>query len=241
MSSVAVIRAQVERRLPGVFTVSERSVPDVFPTGVVSIDQEAGGIPKGALTQICAPTEITSGRTTLLLSLLAQVTGKDQFCALVDAGDNFDPESAAAMGVSLSHLLWVRCGARAHLKPVEQAFKAADILLQNGGFGVIAIDLGSVEEKLIRKIPLTVWFRFARVIEAMPAALVLLLTHSAAQSCAALTLHVGCATPEWSGQHSTSHGQILSDVKFNLELGRTRTKKPAESARICFSARPQWA
>ena len=85
------------------------------------------------------------------------------------------------------------------MKAVEQAFKAADILIQNGGFGVIALDLGNVDEKLIRKIPLTTWFRFARVMEALPTALVVLLTHSAAQSCAALTLNMG-ASSQWSGQ-----------------------------------------
>jgi recombination protein RecA len=241
MSLVATVRAQVERRLPGALTIYERSAPEVIPTGIAAIDHETGGIPKGALTQICAPGVITSGKTTLLLSLLAQVTNKEQFCALVDSSDCFDPESAASMGICLSRLLWVRCGDHSRFHAVEQAFKAADILLQNGGFGVIAIDLGSVEEKLIRKIPLTTWFRFARVIEAMPAALVILLTHSAAQSCAALTLHLGDAAPEWLGQATTPHGQILSDVRFNLEIGRTRTKKPVQSAKTNFSARPHWA
>jgi recombination protein RecA len=241
MSSVALIRAHVERRIPGALTFYERSTPEVFSTGIAAVDRETGGIPKGALTQICAPAGVTSGRTTLLLSLLAQVTSKEQFCAVVDAGDCFDPASATSMGVCLSRLLWVRCSDRNRLKSVEQAFKAADILIQNGGFGVIAIDLGNVEERLIRKIPLTTWFRFARVMEAMPTALVILPTHHAAQSCAALTLHVGQATPQWSGLLATSHGQILSDVRFNLEIGRTRTKKPVQSARTNFSARPQWA
>jgi len=239
MSSVALIRAQVERRIPGALSVYERSAPEVFQTGIPAIDCETGGIPKGALTQICAPAGITSGRTTLLVSLLAQVTRKEQFCAMVDASDCFDPESAAAMGVCLSRLLWVRCSGQG-MKSVEQAFKAADILIQNGGFGVIALDLGNVDEKLIRKIPLTTWFRFARVMEAMPTALVVLLTHSAAQSCAALTLNMG-ASPQWSGIGTASHTQMISSVQFNLEVGRTRTKKPVESARTNFTVRPQWA
>src|ERR1051326_2636090 len=121
MSSVAVIRAQVESRIPGALHVYERSEPEVLPTGIPAIDREAGGIPKGSLTQICAPAGITSGRTTGLLSLLGQVTGKEQFCALVDAGDCFDPESAVAMGVALSRLLWVRFGDRNRMKATEQA------------------------------------------------------------------------------------------------------------------------
>jgi recombination protein RecA len=136
----------------------------------------------------------------LLLSLLAQVTRKEQFCALVDATDCFDPESADAVGLCLSRLLWVRCSNRG-MKSVEQAFKAADILIQNGGFGVIAIDLGNVDERLIRKIPLTTWFRFARVMEALPTALVILLPCSAAQSCAALTLNLAASAQRHSGKH----------------------------------------
>jgi recombination protein RecA len=239
MSCFAIIRSQVERRIPGALTIYERSTPEVFPTGIPAIDREAGGIPKGALTQICAPVGITSGRTTLLLSLLAQVTGKEQFCALVDASDCFDPESADAVGVCLSRLLWVRCIDRG-MKAVEQAFKSADILIQNGGFGVIAIDLGNVDEKLIRKIPLTTWFRFARVMESLPTALVILLPYSAAQSCAALTLNLG-ASAQWSGTDAVSHTRLISNVEFNVEIGRTRTKKHVQSARNNFTVRPQWA
>lgn len=239
MSSVAVIRAQVERRIPGALTVYERQTPEVFPTGIAAIDREIGGIPKGALTQVCAPVDSTSGRTTLLLSLVAQVTGKEQFCALVDANDCFDPESADAVGVSLSRFLWVRCSRRG-VKAVEQAFKAADILIQNGGFGVIALDLGNVAEKLIRNIPLTTWFRFARVMEALPTALVVLLTHSAAQSCAALTLHMD-ASAQWSGTETVSHTRLISNVQFDLEIGRTRSKKPVQGVRSGFTVRPRWA
>jgi len=239
MSSVAIIRSLVERRIPGALTVYERQTPEVFQTGIIAVDSEAGGIPKGALTQLCAPAGVTSGRTTLLLSLLGQITGKEQFCALVDASDSFDPESADAIGVCLSRLLWVRCAERG-MKAVEQAFKAADILIQNGGFGVIAIDLGNVDEKLIRKIPLTTWFRFARVMEALPTALVIMLPYSAAQSCAALTLNMG-ASVEWTGTGAASHTQLVSGVNFNMEIGRTRTKKPVQSARNNFTVRPQWA
>jgi recombination protein RecA len=239
MSSIAIIRSRVESRIPGALTIYERQAPEVFSTGIPAIDRQTGGIPKGGITQICAPTDITSGRTTLLLSLLTQVTGKEQFCAVVDANDCFDPESAAAAGVCLSRLLWVRCSARG-MKSVEQAFKAADILIQNGGFGVIALDLGSVDEKLIRKIPLTTWFRFVRVMETLPTALVILLTHSAAQSCAALTLKMG-ASAQWSGTETVSHTRLISNVQFNLEIGRTRTKKPVQNATTRFTVRPQWA
>ena len=60
-----------------------------------------------------------------------------KICALVDAEDAFSPHSAADAGVQLERLLWVRCGHSA-----EHALKAADLLIQGGGFGLVVMDLG---------------------------------------------------------------------------------------------------
>jgi hypothetical protein len=242
MTSLAVVRAQVESRLPGALTVYERPAPQVFPTGIVELDRQIGGIPQGALTQVHALQNISSGKTTLLVSLLAQLTQREQFCALVDASDCFDPASAQAAGVDLARVLWVRCGEKQRVKPLEQAFKAADILAQNGGFSLIAVDLGNIEEKLVRKVPLTTWFRFARVVEKMPLALVFLMTYPAAQSCAGLTLHLACAEPGWRGYRKISHAQFLSRLRCEVEIGRSRLRKPVQSALPPkFSAIPRWA
>jgi hypothetical protein len=246
MASLAVIRAQVESRLPGALTVYDRPEPEVFPSGIAALDGQIRGIPQGALTQIYGPQSISSGKTALLVSLMAQVTRREQFCALVDAGDCFDPASAETAGVDLARVLWVRCAAKhrlkPQLKPLEQAFKAADIIVQNGGFGLMAVDLGNVEEKLVRKVPLTTWFRFARVMEKMPAALVFVLPCPAAQSCAGLTLRLECATPAWLGAEKVSHARFLSQLNCEFEIGRSRTRKPVQSAsRPRFATTPMWA
>src|SRR5262249_8125825 len=183
-----------------------------------------------ALTQIHAPQNLSSGKTALLVSLMAQLTRREQFCALVDASDCFDPESAETAGVNLARVLWVRCAGHQRLKPLEQAFKAADILLQNGGFALIAVDLGNIAEKQVRKVPLTTWFRFARVIEKMPAALLFLMTYPAAQSCAGLTLHLSCVETAWTGAEKVSHGHFLSQMSCEFEIGRSRLRKPMQSA-----------
>jgi hypothetical protein len=245
MASLALIRAQVESRLPGALTVYERPSPEVFPTGISALDQQIGGIPQGALTQIHASQSLSSGKTALLVSLMAQVTGHGQFCALVDANDCFDPVSAEAAGVNLARVLWVRCAAKPRLKSLEQAFKAADILLQNGGFALMAVDLGNVEEKLVRKVPLTTWFRFARVVEKMPAALVFMMPCPAAQSCAGLTLRLACAEADWSSvetsERKLSHAQFLAQLRCEVEIGRSRLRKPVQSVgRPKFAAVPRW-
>jgi hypothetical protein len=257
MASLAVIRAQVESRLPGALTVYGRPASEVFPTGITALDEQIRGIPQSALTQIHASVNLSSGKTALLVSLMAQVTRREQFCALVDASDCFDPQSAEAAGVNLARVLWVRCAAHQRLTqhantaraggPLEQAFKAADILVQNGGFALIAVDLGNIEERLVRRVPLTTWFRFARVVEKMPAALVFLLSYPAAQSCAGLTLRLEGIEPKWSsteksGGNKPSHAEFLSRLQCEVEIGRSRIRKPVQSAgRPKFAARPKWA
>ena len=84
-----------------------RPAPEMVSSGVPTIDALAGGLPRGCLTEICGPA--SSGRATLLLSALAAATRRGEFCVVVDASDALDPHSAAAAGVDLYRLLWVRC------------------------------------------------------------------------------------------------------------------------------------
>ena len=111
MSSAALLRTQIEaslaNRIPGALTMRPALAPETIPLGIAELDQRAVGIPRGCLTEICGPT--SSGRTTLLLSLMREVTQKGECCALVDTGNAFDPLSALANGVNLGRLLCVRC------------------------------------------------------------------------------------------------------------------------------------
>jgi RecA/RadA recombinase len=85
-----------------------RPAPVMVSSGIPAIDALTGGLPRGCLTEICGPA--SSGRTTMLLAALAAATRRGESCALVDASDALDPQSAFAAGVELEHLLWVRCG-----------------------------------------------------------------------------------------------------------------------------------
>jgi hypothetical protein len=241
MPSLAHIRAQIESRIPGALTTYARSERETLPSGIPEIDRETGGIPKSALTQICSPADSSSGKTTLLLSLMAQTTRRGKFVALVDASDCFDPASADSSGVELSRVLWVRCGEKPGLRSLEQAFKTADILVQNGGFGLIAVDLGNTNERLVRKVPLTTWFRFARVVEKMPAALVFLTSLPAARNCATLTLELDRGIERWEEEGALAHTQLLTGVDFAVEIVRSSIRKPMQSVRPKFLARTQWA
>ena len=234
MASAISLRASIEAQIPSAFAVSRKPEQRTIPTGVPQIDSVTGGIPASALTEICGSSLASSGKTTVLISLLAQAT-QNYFCALVDTEDSFDPASALAAGVHFSRLLWVRCGKNQfRLKPMEQAFKTADMLLQSGGFGLIVVDLSSLSERLVRKVPLTTWFRFSRVIEKQRAALVFLAQQPHATSCAGLVLNLKAKPAEWSGK-------LLTHFNLEAEVVRTREKKHAQSTKPNFSAQAQWA
>ena len=245
MASALLLRAQIETRLQNRIPAALTPLPG-RETGTLSSGIEGIEIPLSGLTEICAPAAVTSGRSSLLQSLMTQVTGQQHCCALVDASDGFDPTSAAAAGVDLKRLLWVRCapakfakkgkGIRTELQPLEQAFRAADMILQAGGFLLIAVDLAGIEEKLLQKIPLTTWFRFARAIERMPAALIFLTSSPMARSCAALTLQLKMRLPQWKSTTKIilPHTTLLTGLDLEAEVLRAR--KPAASTSL-FSAK----
>ncbi len=85
-----------------------RPAPEMVSSGIPQLDLLTGGLARGCLTEICGAA--SSGRTSVLLFALARATQRGEVCALVDASDAFDPASAAAAGMEMSRLLWVRCG-----------------------------------------------------------------------------------------------------------------------------------
>jgi recombination protein RecA len=113
MPSAATLRRQIEanlaNRIPSALTPAPKTIRPVAATGIQTIDELLeGGLPLGAITEIVGPE--CSGRTSFALSFLAQMTQAEKVCAWIDVSDTLDPESAAAVGVDLSRLLWVRCG-----------------------------------------------------------------------------------------------------------------------------------
>ena len=137
--------------------------------------------PRGRISEIIGPR--SSGRTSLLHSLLAASTGRGEIAALVDSASAFDPCSAAAAGVELSRLIWVRGGGNS-----EHAMRAADLLIQAGGFGVVALDLAEAAPRQLQRIPPTAWFRFRRAIESTPTILAVLADRPLARSCTSLAV-----------------------------------------------------
>lgn len=129
MSSAHLLRLQIEAaladRIPSALTPAPRVVRPTAPVGILALDAAlGGGLPLGAITELAGPE--CSGRTTMALAFVAGLTQAGRVCAWVDVSDTLDPESAAASGVDLARLLWVRCGGTAETRPVRAEAVASD-------------------------------------------------------------------------------------------------------------------
>jgi recombination protein RecA len=239
------LEAVLEKRIPRALTPSQRAVPEMIPAGIAAIDSFTGGIPLGCLTEICGPA--SSGRTSILLTLMTECMRRDEICAIVDTSDAFDPQSAASAGADLARLLWVRCGGPSSLRrrgnteknksgsqpfnsigiksfdspkeysQIEQALKITDLLLQAGGFGLVILDLADISVQAARRIPLTTWFRFRRAVENTSTAFVIVEQQPSAKSCASLVL-------DFSAQHSAwSEAAEAVDTNVGTHFGASGT------------------
>jgi len=224
--------------------------------GIAEMDALTGGFPRSCLTEICGPA--SSGRTTVLLAALAAATRRGEFCAVVDASDALDPQSVVAAGVELDRLLWVRCGENSPQRDaeqrLEQLLRTTDLLLESGGFGLIALDLGDLPPQTARRIPLTTWFRFRRSVEHTPTVLLAIERQSTAGSCSSLLIKLGTMKSALSGESQFQlpvHAQLLTDLEITAELVRSTLvrstmdrnldRKPVRSAEITFASKTAWA
>jgi recA bacterial DNA recombination protein len=172
----------------------------VAPTELAPLDaQLGGGIPRGQLSEIVGLR--SSGRTSVLLRMLAAATARGEFVALVDGLDMFDAASASAAGIDFNRLLWIR----GHVvtnpgmcrdlnqRAVEQAIKALTLVLQAGNFGIVVLDMAEAPGDALRRLPFTTWLRLQRIIEGSQTACVLIGSQPMARSSAGLTVRLNVA------------------------------------------------
>jgi recombination protein RecA len=327
MPAAALLRARLEaalaHRIPAALSPTPRIIREFSPTGIDSVDELLqGGFPAAAITELVGAE--CSGRTSLALSFLAGLTHAGKVCAWVDVSDALHPESAAAAGIDLQRLLWVRCGASGNSFPVskatalpeahsvgaftvpekyfvprpvkqglhgggfgphprgevkglssaiagllkkeerrvqpgnlpqktklktkkseyseaekvlpnkgpcapqkpwsrlDQALRTTDLLLQNGGFAAIVLDMGGIAPEHALHVPLATWFRYRAVAGQKQTSIVLLLQHSCAKSSAALTLRLRAIS-------SRSESTVFEGSQFCVEVERQRFLESSEN------------
>jgi len=121
-----------------------------FSTGLPELDAlfPLRGIPYGQLIEITGG--VSSGKTSLLLKLLAHLT-RTGVAAYIDFSSTFFPSAAAVSGVDLTRLLVVKPDSRPTDR-VKTGLRTAELLLRNQTVNVIVFDL--VGEKQVLPIVL---------------------------------------------------------------------------------------
>src|ERR1700682_483326 len=143
-------------------------------TGLSFLDQTiGGGLPKGAITELISP-QVSAGSASLIHALIQPQRGTVvpvvRPVALIDGRDSFDPQPLG--NACFRHLLWVRCN------KVFEAIKAADLLLRDGNFPLVIVDLVLYPPEELRKIPQTSWYRLQRLVEPISAVCLVLTRQS---------------------------------------------------------------
>jgi hypothetical protein len=190
-------------------------------TGVMEVDALlGGGFPRGQLSEVHGPA--SSGRTGLVLALLARVTRAGSLASLVDPLDRLDPVSAAAAGVDLSRLLWLRGprgeGEEPKSRTLAEATAAVATLAGSGLFEVVVLDLAGAPDQEMRRLPSTTWIRLQRMVEELKTALLLLADGHVACGPGGAALALTPAGPRWSGPPGP--GRLLAGLGARVVAGR---------------------
>lgn len=106
----------------------------VISTGSLAIDLAlgAGGIPRGRICEIFGPE--SSGKTTLCLSIIAQVQKQGGRAVFIDVENALDPRYAKVVGVDLDNLIV------SQPESGEDALNIAETLIRSGAIEVIVVD-----------------------------------------------------------------------------------------------------
>jgi hypothetical protein len=258
-----------------------RPPPEMVSSGIREIDALTGGLPRGCLSEISGSAS-SGRTSVLLAALAAAtrrqevcalVDTSDALDAASATAAGIDPgrllwvrcgkadvgRGASGIARQTSDLRPrnsdLRSGVRGltpNLRSLEQALRVTDLLLQSGGFGLVAIDLGDVPHAAARRTPLASWFRFQRALEPTPTVLLVVTQVPCVQTCASLLIRLQSSIIgrqsagktlsgfSYSGAEKDgiwpAHAQLLDGLRIEGELLRSRLeRKPAQSVTMAFA------
>ena len=180
-------------------------------TGLFFLDKSTnGGLPRGAITEVISPRK-SAGSASFIHALIDVAYRDNYFMALIDGRDSFDP--CGLDNASLRHLLWVRCS------KASEVIKAGDLLLRDGNFPLVILDLVLNAPEELRKIPQTNWYRLQRLVELAPAAC-LVLTRYAMVASAQLKLVL---ENSWN-LDSLEDESAIAELRFRVQRSYVRAE-----------------
>lgn len=242
-TQIAEVLAGMRAETARIVSASEQPARARLPTGSAALDAlTGGGLARGRILELSGPR--SSGRMSMVLTMAAAVQATGELVAIVDVADALDPRSAARAGVLLPRLLWVRPSC------VVDGLKAADWILDAGGFGLVALYLAGGDAQRVaptagaassswRRRGATVrgeapWIRLARRAERAKSALVVVADRPLVGTVAAVSLAAERGRVRWLGGDRGAP-RILDGVNGRVVVARSKLGPPAGSADVPFA------
>lgn len=139
LTAIRLAMEQIERQYgKGAIMKMGEAAPkmtiDTISTGILPVDLAlgVGGLPRGRIVEIYGPE--ASGKTTLMLSLIASAQKSGGTAAFIDAEHALDPQWAEKLGVNLNDLLISQPDTG------EQALEITETLIRSGGIDIVVVD-----------------------------------------------------------------------------------------------------
>ncbi len=182
-----------------------------------------GGLERGSMVELIGRR--SSGRFSLVLTTLAAVTRTGEAAALIDLGDALDPQAAAAAGVDLERLLWVRP------RHIKEVLASTEVILTSG-IPLIIIDIGMPPVPGGRGNEAS-WLRLARSARAHRAALLISSPYRMSGTAARSVLEARSSRTTWTGRGRSP--RLLRGVAANLELIKShKPRRQGETATLSW-------
>jgi hypothetical protein len=226
------LRASLESRIAAkvmnatqlIRAVANRTRDEVLPTTLAPLDALlGGGLPRGKAVEIAGRR--SAGRFSIVVSALAAATSIGEAAALIDLGDNFDPQIGEANGIELTRLLWIRP------HTLKQAVMAAEMIVATG-FQLVVVDAGSHPIRG-RRVPDAAWVRLARTAEANGTAMMISTPYALTGTATEAVVSAHTARAKWLGRGKAP--RILAGTTVTLTLEKHRHIRPGRSETLSFS------
>jgi recA bacterial DNA recombination protein len=205
---IQVVKRPQQLEFSGVFRGHELTRKDRrLSSGLAPLDALIdGGIPRGRISEITG--RAGSGKTSIAASFASFATQRGEVAAWLDASGSFDPESMAAAGVDLRRMLWasMRTASSSRILPRSRfaagplarhqsaIVKAAELVLEAGGFGLVVVDFGET----VRSFTYASSLRIARAAERSGAAVIAIAPWRMCGTFAALSIAASRAETSFS-------------------------------------------
>ncbi len=190
-------------------------------TGRAELDELLdGGLPRGTLVEVVGRG--SSGRYSLVLETLAAATHRGEAAALVDLGEQLDPQAAVAAGVQLERLLWLRP------QWLSDAVTAGEMVV-TAGFPAVVLDLG-LHPVRGRRVPAAGWLRLVRSASEHRTVLLVSAPYRLSGAAAGIVISAGPARGVWTGGGRSP--RLLLQIATHLTLAKRRGRRPEESVRL---------